>query len=115
MAATLFSLAFLFYRSVGQSHAAFSAARHCAVNGKAGAAVIYVNADYRAYSIPGSPAVSAQFIPGAPSRCRVEVRDSFLALLPGSNGGLRTRPRPGAKVVITAAGTAPCMGGDNDL
>ncbi len=114
MAASLFSLEFLFYRSIGQSQAAFSAARQGAVRGRSSGAAGRVRSDYRAFSMPGTPAVSAQFIPGHPGRCEVTVRDRFSALTADRNGRLFVQDKPGAVVVVTAAGTSPGMGGDND-
>jgi hypothetical protein len=114
MAASLFSLEFLVYRSIGQSYAAFSAARRCAVSGLPGIAPALVRADYRACSMPGFPAVSAQVMEGNPNRCKVAVRDHFSALVPGRSGRLRTQILPGATITVVAAGTAAGMGGDND-
>lgn len=115
MAASLLSVGYLFYRSVGQSYSAFSAARRCAISGKAAAAEKQVRVDYRAFTMPGTPAVSADFVPGYPGRCRVTVRDRFVSLIPGAAGRLYHQNRAGANVTVTAAGMTPAMGGDNDL
>jgi Flp pilus assembly protein TadG len=115
MAASLFSLGYLAYRSIGQSYSAFSAARRCAISGKAVAAGKQVRIDYHAFTMPGTPSVSAVFTPGYPGRCQVTVRDRFTSLAPDEKGRLHMQERPGAVVTVTAAGMVPILGGDNDL
>jgi Flp pilus assembly protein TadG len=114
-AAVVFSAAHLFYRSVCESHAAFSAARRCAVSGESGRALRYVISDYRACSMPETPAVTAAVIPGKPGVCRVRIADRVPFLEPSRKGRLSVRIRSGATVIATAAGTSEKMGGDNDL
>lgn len=115
VAAAILMLGHLFYRSVGQSYAAFSAARRCAVQGSAGAAGHLVRRDYRACSMPGEPGVSAQFSAGRPGFCTVEIRDRVPAIFPDSGGRLSVQFRSGAIVKATAAGCSSYAGGDNDL
>jgi len=114
-AATVFSIGHLFYRSVCQSHAAFSAARRCAVNGGSGLAAAYVIRDYRACFMPEIPTVSASFIAGQPGACRVRIADRMIALTPGQKNRLLVTIRNGATITATAAGTSVKMGGDNDF
>jgi hypothetical protein len=111
----IFTLAYLNYRSVCQSHAGFSAARRCAVKGGVGPAERFVRRDYRGSSILGEPQVRAQFIPGRPGVCRVEIQDCGPALLPDARGRLSVQNRAGAVTVAMAAGASDFAGGDNDL
>ncbi len=111
----IFTLAYLNYRSVCQSHAGFSAARRCAVKGGVGPAERFVRRDYGASSIPGEPQVRAQFIPGRPGICRLVIQDRGPALLPDAWGRICVQNRAGAKTVAIVAGTSESSGGDNDL
>jgi Flp pilus assembly protein TadG len=114
-AATVFSIGHLFYRSVCQSHAAFSAARRCAVNGGSGLAAAYVIRDYRACFMPEIPAISAGFTAGQPGICRVRIADRMISLIPSRKNRLSLIIRSGATTTATAAGTSEKMGGDNDF
>ena len=51
LAASLFSLVHLSHRAMGQSYAAFAAARRCAVSGRDPAAAGLVRADYAAFLV----------------------------------------------------------------
>jgi Flp pilus assembly protein TadG len=115
LAAGLFSLEHLVYRSIGQSHAAFSAARRCAVSGSSAGAQSHVRRDYSAFSMPGTPHVESHYFPGAPGVCTVTVRDRAPALRPGRWGRLVKDTRQGAVIQVKAAGTSLRLGGDNDL
>ncbi len=115
LAAGILMLGHLFYRSVCQSHMAFSAARRSAVKGSPNAAARWVRDEYRAFSMPGRPQVGAHYMAGRPGICTVTIRDSMPALLPGRSGALSVRTRSGATVTITAAGKSLHAGGDNDL
>jgi len=115
LSAAVLMLGHLFYRSVCQSHMAFSAARRSAVAGSSASVAKWVRADYRAYSMPGQPRVGAQFTAGRPGLGTVTIGDSMPAVLPGPSGRVSIRTRSGATVSVTAAGTALFTGGDNDF
>ena len=114
LAAGLFMTGHLFYRSVCQSDAAFTAARQCAVRGGAGSAERLVRKEYRACSMPGEPQVSARYAMGRPGICVVEIHDQVPAVLPDSRGRVTYSTRPGAVTRATAAGASFYIGGDND-
>ena len=114
LAAGLFTLEYVFYRSVCQSQAGFSAARRCAVKGGAGLAEWFVRRDYEASSMSGTPQVRARFSSGRPGVCQVEITDSVPAYLPDSSGRLSFQNRVGARTESMAAGVSERMGGDND-
>lgn len=115
LAAGVFSLGHLVYRSICQSHIAFSTARRCAVRGSAGFAERWVKEDYRACSIPEEPQVSAQYMPGMPGVCRITLLDRAPLLSSTRRGRLDIQYRRGASAHVVAAGTSLPMGGDNDL
>ena len=113
LSAGLLLLAHLHYRTVCQSHAAFTASRRAVVARGAGAEG-WVRRTYRACSMPGEPSVGVSVSGGEPSFCSVGIRDRFQAPLPGMDGHLSVRWKEGARTHVITAGNGPFLGGDND-
>lgn len=113
LSAGLLLLGHLHYRTVCQSHAAFTASRRAVVAGGSGAEG-WVRRTYRLCGMPGDPSVSVHLSGGEPWFCGVGVRDRFRTPLPQGDGHLVLRWKEGARTRVITAGNGPFLGGDNE-